>query len=319
MKKKLSDLSSFFEYAHSQLQATLVDPTVALEGRRKDLNAAAARQSSHYKPYANEQLSFIFEPRRYLAFNRDADYFWAPLLALHLGARLGELVTLSLSAIKQQAETGIWFLTIDDEDAKNSNSQRTVPISQHLVRLGFINYVRRLRRVGATELFPHRDMTTRTAQRQPSKNCSRKFLDYLKHLGLKETDGDLVFHSFRHSVVQALLDNGTPLPDSMQLVGHAAQDHALKSGQLTTKGARSVHFTTYGGHGGEVRLNVDNPLARLKSHLDRCIVLPLDYVRLRRAAYIVSQETVPNARGQFKSGWSKLDRKLTASHLERLK
>lgn len=317
MKKKLSDISSFFEYAHSQLQATLVDPTVALDGRRKDLNTAASRQPRHYKPYSNQHLSLIFEPRRYLAFNREADYFWAPLLALHLGARLGELVTLSLDAIKQQDGSGIWFLTIDDENAKNSNSQRSVPISQHLVRLGFINYVRHLRRIGATELFPHRDMTSSTAQRLPSKNCSRKFHDYLQDLGLKETDADLVFHSFRHSVVQALLDNGTPLPDSMQLVGHLAQSYALKSGQLTAQASRSSHLSAY-SHAGEVRLNVDNPLAKLKGHLDRCIVLPLDYLRLRRAAYIVTRQTVVGANGKFESGWSTLS-KMATGHLARLK
>jgi integrase len=316
MKKKLSDLSSFFGYAHSQLQATLVDPTVALDGRRKDLNTAAARKLRHYKPYSDEQLALVFEPRKYLAFNRHADYFWAPLLALHTGARLGELVTLSLHAIQQQAATGIWFLTIANEDAKNGNSQRTVPISTHLVRLGFINYVRHLRRIGANELFPHRNMNTPTAQRLPSKNCSRQFHDYLEHLGLKDSNAALVFHSFRHSVVQALQDNGTPLSDSMQLVGHLAQDHALKFGQLTAKGARSSHLTVY-SHAGEVRLNVDNPLARLKGHLDRCIVLPLDYVRLRRAAYMVTRQTVRKASGKFESGWPMLSTAQTAAHLKR--
>lgn len=117
--------------------------------------------------------------------------------------------------------------------------------------------------------------------------------------------------------VQALQDNGTPLSDSMQIVGHLAQDHALKSGQLTAKGARSSHLTVY-GHAGEVRLNVDNPLARLKGHLDRCIVLPLDYLRLRRAAYVVTRQTVVNAKGKFKSGWSTLDKK-AVGNLVRLK
>ncbi len=57
------------------------------------MSTASSRQQRHYKPYTNSQLATIFEPRAYLAFNRDADYFWGPLLALHLGARLGEIVT----------------------------------------------------------------------------------------------------------------------------------------------------------------------------------------------------------------------------------
>lgn len=103
----------------------------------------------------------------------------------------------------------------------------------------------------------------------------------------------------------------------MQLVGHLAQDYALKSGQLTAQCARSSHLCVY-SHAGEVRLNVDNPLARLKGRLDRCILLPLDYLRLRRAAYIVTRPTVVGASGRLESSWSTLSKK-AAGHLARLK
>ena len=313
VQKRLSDLSSFFDYARLQLQATPADHSLALAARRKDLNTASSRQQRHYQPYTSSQLATIFEPRAYLAFNRDADYFWGPLLALHLGTRLGEIVTLPLDAVQQQPETGIWYLTIFD--AKNANSERTVPVSQPLVRLGFGNYVRHLRRLGAKYLFPHRDMTTTTAQRDPSKNCSRHFGSYLSSLGMD--DDNLVFHSFRHVVVTALQDGGTPPHDSMQIVGHAAQDYALKTGQLSAMAARSVHYNGY-SHPGQARLNVDNPLARLKSHLDRCIQVPLDYSRLRLAARIVTEHTVARA-GEFNSGWPKLRRDYTAAQVKRLR
>lgn len=316
LQKQLSDLCSFFDFAHGQLKATLVNPGDGLAGRRKDLKAAVSRKRKHYKPYTNEQLAKVFEPRTYLAFNRHADFFWVPLLALHLGARLGELVNLSLKDVRQQPSSGIWWIEITDDNAKNKNSVRKVPISQALVRLGFISYVRHLHRIGATHLFPHRDMTTKTALRLPSKNCSRQFGKYLESIGLKDADADLVFHSFRHSVIQALQDNHTPTGDSMQLVGHAAQEHALQSGQLTAQAARSVHLSVY-GHAGQARLNVANPLARLKSHFDLCPALPLDYTRLRRAAYLVARHTV-KSNGTFSCGWSILHKTHTQT-LNRLK
>lgn len=294
--------AAFEKYAKHQLALSLWQE-----------NTASSRQQRHYKPYTSAQLLTIFKPHAYLAFNRDADYFWGPLLALHLGARLGEIVTLPLDAVQQQPETGIWYLTVID--AKNANSERTIPVSQPLVRLGFGNYVRHLRRLGAKYLFPHRDQTTTTAQRDPSKNCSRHFARYLGSLGLD--DNDLVFHSFRHVVVTALQDGGTPPHDSMQIVGHAAQDHALKTGQLSTAAARSVHYNGY-SHPGQARLNVENPLARLKSHLDRCIQIPLDYARLRLAARIVTEHTVASAT-EFRSGWSKLKLGHTAAQVRRLR
>lgn len=215
--------------------------------------------------------------------------------------------------MQQQPETGICYLTIFD--AKNANSERTVPVSQPLVRLGFGNYVRHLRRLGAKYLIPHRDMTTATARRDPSKNCSRHFGSNLSSLGM---DADnLVFHSFRHVVVTALQDGGTPPHDSTQIVGHAAQDHALKTGQLSATAARSVHYNGC-SHPGQARLNVDNPLARLKSQLDRCIQVPLDYARLRLAARIVTEHTVARA-GKFNSGWAKLRQGHTAAQVKRLR
>ena len=65
-------------------------------------------------------------------------------------------------------------------------------------------------------------------------------------------------------------------------------------------------------------MNVDTPLARLKSHLDRCVEVPLDYARLRLTARIVTQHTVAKA-GKFKSGWSKLRVPHTKQQVARLR
>ncbi len=109
-----------------------------------------------------------------MAFNRAADYFWAPLLGIHLGCRLGEIVTLELDSIKRDEASGIWSLQVEDERAKNEHSVRSLPLPNRLVELGFTEYVEHVRKMGATKLFPHRDLSGPTAKLDPSKRCSEQ-------------------------------------------------------------------------------------------------------------------------------------------------
>ena len=302
--KKITNLRTFFEWAREERGATLIDPVAGLGKRDKALRKAAAKSKDSYHPFTNEQVMRIFEPSRYLAFNNRADYFWAPLLGLHLGTRLKEVVTLELEHIGLHEATGLWFMDVRPENAKNENSIRRLPIPTRLVELGFIRYVERLRTIGATHLFPHRDLTQDSVALDPSGNCSDRFAKYLDTLGI--SDRSLVFHSFRHTVVTALQDVGTPLSDSMQITGHQAQEHAIATGKLTAEQAQSVHVKVY-THADKARLSTEFPLARIHGWLDRAIQVPLDYPRLSRAAAIVTDHVVKTASG-FKSGWSPLNR-----------
>lgn len=299
--KKVSHLRTFFEWAREDRQFTTADPTTGLGRRDKDLRKAAAKQERHYEPFSTAQLQTIFEPRRYLAFNRAADYFWAPLIGLHLGTRLKEIVTLELDAIDRDGATGLWFMDVKPEYAKNKNSIRRLPITEKLLGLGFIEYVEHLRRLGATKLFPHVDFDSATMQADPSKNCSRQFGKYLDSLGIKSPD--LVFHSFRHTVVTALQLNNTPLSDAMQITGHLAQEYAVRTGKVSEADVRSVHIDTY-THADKAQLGKVYPLERVKGHLDRSIDVPLDYARLKLAAGIIKEHTAKTVDG-FVSRWSR--------------
>lgn len=314
LMKKISNLRAFFEWAKEERQAALTDPTAGLGGRDQALRKSAAIVREHYEPFSSEQLKTIFEPHAYLAYNNHTDYFWAPLLGLHLGTRLKEVITLELADIARHEPTGIWFMDVRPENAKNPNSIRRLPIATRLVELGFIDYVERLRRLGATRLFPHRDASSQTARLDPSKNCSRRFGAYLDTRGI--SDPALVFHSFRHTVVTALQDAGTPLADSMQITGHQAQDHAIRTGRISADDAQSVHIKTY-THADKARLSTEYPLARLHQYLDQAVVAPLDYARLRRAADIVTEHLVKTTEG-FKSGWSPLKAAHTEEQLQRV-
>lgn len=312
--KKISHLRTFFEWAREDREFTSADPTAGLGRRDKDLRKAAAKQERHYDPFSTEQLERIFDARSYLAFNRAADYFWAPLLSLHLGTRLKEIVTLNLGAVDRDGVTGLWFMDVKPEYAKNKNSIRRLPIAERLLELGFVDYVERLRRLGAPKLFPHLDFESPTMRAEPSKNGSRHFGNYLDSLDIRSPD--LVFHSFRHTVVTALQLHNTPLSDAMQITGHLAQDYAVRTGQVSEADARSVHLETY-THADKAQLGKIYPLQRLKGHLDRSIVLSLDYARLKIAASIVTEHTVATASG-FASGWHTARTAYTAEQVARL-
>jgi integrase len=312
--KKVSHLRTFFEWAREDREFTAADPTAGLSRRDKDLRKAAGKQERHYDAFSAAQLESIFEPSAYLAFNRAADYFWAPLLSLHLGTRLKEIVTLELSAIDRDGVTGLWFMDVKPEYAKNKNSIRRLPIAEKLLELGFIDYVERLRRLGASKLFPHLDFDSPTMQADPSKNGSRHFGNYLDSLDIRSPD--LVFHSFRHTVVTFLQLHHTPLPDAMQITGHLAQDYAVRTGRVSEADARSVHVETY-THADKAQLGKVYPLQRLKGHLDRSIVFSLDYAQLKVAASIVTEHTVATATG-FESGWHTARTAYTAEQVARL-
>lgn len=313
--KLVSDLSTFFDYAVNELQATSINPAAGLQSRIRELRSTASSQKEHYLPYTTAHLKRIFEPARYLAENRQADYFWAPLLGLHLGARLGELVTLKVSAIGREKITDVWYLEVTPEEAKNDNSVRWLPITDRLIELGFLEYVEHVRSLGAIYLFPHQETTTKTWQSDPSKNASRNYAAYMDKIGLSERL--LVFHSYRHTVVTALQDGGTGLADSMQIAGHQAMDHALRTGAITPQQARSVHLDVY-THADMVRMSVDHPMLRLKTVLDRCVQVELDYRRLKKAARIVLEHTRKAANGKFESGWPTLRVKQTQAMLAHL-
>lgn len=237
------------------------------------------------------------------------------MLGLHLGTRLKEVVTLELKDIGYHEGSGLWFIDITPEHAKNENSVRRLPIPTKLMELGFVDYVERMRALGATVLFPHRNLKQSSLALDPSGKCSDRFAKYLDARGIRGSD--LVFHSFRHTVASALQDAGTPLTDSMQITGHQAQEHAIATGKLSSDQARSVHLKVY-THAEKARLNVEFPIQRIHQWLDNAIQVPLDYDRLRRAADIVTQHVVRSGQ-RFTSGWSPLNRQIVSAAMARLR
>lgn len=310
--KKIRFLIDFFNFCEDPLQAVNRNPALAQLRTAKKLKKAAAVEGRRYLPFTTQHLEDIFEPGRYLSLTRSPDYFWVPLLGAHLGGREGEFVDRTVGCVGFDDKLCIWF--IDIPVGKNDNSIRRLPITQPLIDLGFIEYVDHVKKLGATYLFPHRDYTAPTLVRDPSKYCCARFAALLTRCGI--VDPDLVYHSFRHTLVSALHDAGVSLADAMQICGHQAQTHAIRAGVLTKSQAASVHLRTY-THSSQARASVNEPVAHHKAELERAVRLPLDYAQLRVAADIV-REHVVRTPGGFEAGWAAQNKRYASKQLSRL-
>jgi integrase len=82
-------------------------------------------------------------------------WYWLPLFNVLYGGRSSETAGLELSEIYEDAP--IPYFSVEDTELrklKNSQSIRKLPIHPELIRLGFLDYVREIRRLRHTFLFP---------------------------------------------------------------------------------------------------------------------------------------------------------------------
>lgn len=189
-------------------------------------------------PFSMEQLQTLFASPVYTgranavrsqwkasekgAVRRDGN-FWLPLIALHTGMRMSEILYLQPADVR--CENGIWILDINKDEngegAKNNQSVRIVPVHPTLIELGFAEYVQgRIRSIGPRDCVFAEGITI--PENQPiTKNYSRNFSNYTVKTGVRqEKDNREVFHSFRHNFHDAMDNAGIPNVVTCWITGH---------------------------------------------------------------------------------------------------
>lgn len=213
----------FAKIASKQKKATPLDETKAKSYRLDELQAIFN--------------GYLYRPAELSARKEIHPYqFWLPLIALYSGMRIDEVCGLSTRAVVQ-SQSGIWHFKVEEQSTlnrklKNNASKRRVPVHQHLIELGFIDYVQERKQQRATMLFDglHHNRNgwgntaTRFFTRLPSQNSIGT--GYLFDIGVHKQKRDgRDFHAFRHTFIDRLracgVDSGY---DIEAITGHEKEN-----------------------------------------------------------------------------------------------
>lgn len=215
--KYLGTVQGFFSYAERNQYITK-NPAHGIrveEGKKK-------RPHELRDPFTKDELKMMFcESHEYRDDqHKKASYFWLPIIALYTGMRLEEICQLYVSDVRKV--DGVWGLNIsEDEDKKDksvkSGESRFVPLHPFLVQeLNFLSYVQGIPEKQG-RVFSD---LTRVGNRY-GHHVSLWFKKFREGCGVVAPAQRKTFHSFRHTVVNHLLDQDVPLVSVAGLLGHS--------------------------------------------------------------------------------------------------
>jgi integrase len=149
--------------------------------------------------------------------------YWIPLMAAYSGARREEVAALMPEDFEIVDGVACYHLRDNTfRSVKTFSSERTVPIHDHLVELGLLDHVARMRKRKERAIFPELVPTN-----DSSSFGDRIFYNWSKVLKI-QLDGNpakLCFHSFRHFVITTLKgEKDISAKERRDLVGHVGSD-----------------------------------------------------------------------------------------------
>jgi integrase len=190
------------------------------------------KNSRPYKTFEKAQLQAIFSLPLFLGCRDNRHPFvpgtfkcrnwryWLPIVGYFTGARIREICQLHTDDVKEV--DGIWFLDINEEDGKSIKTKaarRRVPIHASLRNLGFLSYVQHVRKTGSKSLWPKLPAAVKD---DPAHKPGQFFATVVRAALGQDVSGkrEFVFHSFRHTMKDALRESEVPKDIQEQLMGH---------------------------------------------------------------------------------------------------
>jgi integrase len=183
--------------------------------------------------FTEKEIKEMFSKQNYLHYTKvekdSYSKYWVPLVGCFTGMRCGEICSLYLDNVKEikgNHRNKRWCFDIleepnrPDKKLKNKSSRRIVPIHDTLIDLGFIDFIKLLKkdpeRKRVFEELEYKDGTY-------IRSISRFWNDrYLPLLGIKTNKNG--FHSFRHTFIDTLKQLGVEPHFINELVGHSQGD-----------------------------------------------------------------------------------------------
>lgn len=248
VKKQLRAMSAVLNFAAQRLDAIDEEP-ISASGMLRGIAKAARRaetRDAEDKHYSRSELAAIFtsplftgnwQPPR-------SDFgqalYWLPLLMIYTGARREELAQLLVADVRQDDDSGIWYLSIapgEGKTVKTLSSRRKVPLHADLLALGFIDYRNSLTASG--RLFPKLEEHPDNGYGHAVGKAWAKYLKEVVKLDSQASPS----HGFRHAFKTLCREVGIETAVSDWITGHAAPNVGA----------------TYGS----------NPLCRMASELEK--------------------------------------------------
>jgi len=198
-------------------------------------------------PFTLDDLEKIFSGDMFMSFDptrHKPHHYWAPLIALHSGARNAEIGALEVTDLKQvqDGEQVIWVIDINTEAekkrVKTPNAIRQIPVHEKLVELGLIDYRDQLAKHGQNRLFPYLKWDEKSGY---GRYIGENFNNYLKDIGIYEHIRK-VFYSFRHTIATALERQDVQIHRIEQLSGRTLQGFKPTGQQFYISPAESIHL-----------------------------------------------------------------------------
>ena len=228
-------LSAIFKWAKREgwiatnpFEGLTVEDTSVAQEKRDAFSDAQLNTIFAAEPWSPPDLS---KPIRY----------WAPLIALFLGMRRGEIAQIKTKDI-DVVET-FPVIRVRGARLKTDNARRTLPVHQKLIDLGFLTYVEERRQAGGGMLFEGEAPNSRGQWGDPLSDWFNRRLTKLGIAGTK-----LGMHSFRHNFEDRLREaglHGTPLGAALAGRTKGTDAEAYGSGFSTRTLAEAVAKIAY--------------------------------------------------------------------------
>ena len=156
------------------------------------------------------------------------DRFWVPIIALFSGMRLNEISQLNVSDISSVDDVLVFDVNnMNGKKVKNCSSIRLVPIHKTILQLGFRKYLDEQNKRKEVRLF-------RLLRPDKYGHCGRKISRWFNQFFLEQcgitkrtSNGNLVFHSFRHTFINQAKQQQLDINILKEIVGHSATDITL--------------------------------------------------------------------------------------------
>lgn len=222
-KSTVAEYVNNFRGIHKIIRATY--PDFCHDLSHNSFSITAPRTAARAKTREPLSIENVNKFLKIAAECKRPDDRFLPLLAVLTGARLGEIVDLTVDDVRL-TPGGHWMISLaddldeDERQLKTDAARRVIALHDIFIEAGFLDWVEGIRRNRNRMLWPQLHQTKR-----PRSNASKRMNSLMKKAGV-HAEIEQVFHSLRHTYKDVVRDLQIPNRILNRQVGHAPESVA---------------------------------------------------------------------------------------------